>query len=165
MSDVVVQTLTSDDWQVWRDVRLRALASDPGAFASTLDREQGFTEEDWRARVSGTTGPAVVALDAYGSVVACGGGWADGDEYHVVAMWTDPACRGTGVGSAVLRRVLELTPPGTREVRLCFLEGNETVQRFYEREGFRVTGQCTPLRRDHAVQKVHMVRAPQAQNV
>lgn len=39
-------------WQTYRDVRLRALSTDPEAFGSSSERERAFDEERWRERAS-----------------------------------------------------------------------------------------------------------------
>jgi hypothetical protein len=38
------------DWQALRQLRLRALADAPDAFASTLEAELAFPDEVWRQR-------------------------------------------------------------------------------------------------------------------
>ena len=54
------KTLGAGDWARYRDIRLRALADTPNAFARTLLEEQAFSEEKWRSRLSGE-GLVVVA--------------------------------------------------------------------------------------------------------
>jgi hypothetical protein len=42
--------MQSADWKELREVRLRALADAPGAFASTLEREAAYPDDVWRQR-------------------------------------------------------------------------------------------------------------------
>jgi ribosomal protein S18 acetylase RimI-like enzyme len=132
-----LQRLDPDDWQVYRDIRLRALADSPDAFGSTLDREQGFAEADWRQRVSG---PVYVVLDP--GPVSVGGLFDRDGELHVWGMWTDPAHRGRGHA----RRILDaLLPAGTSAV-LDVNVANPGARAAYERYGFVGTGELQPLR-------------------
>ena len=47
-----VRQMQSADWKELREVRLRALADAPGAFASTLEREAAYPDDVWRQRVA-----------------------------------------------------------------------------------------------------------------
>jgi predicted GNAT family acetyltransferase len=133
----VVRRLTPDEWQAYRDIRLRALADSPDAFASTLAREQELGEDDWRQRL---TGPVYVVEDPH--PVAVGGTFVNDGMLQVFGMWTDPAHRGRGHS----RRILDaLIPPDTDAI-LDVNIANPVARAAYERYGFVGTGRREPLR-------------------
>jgi GNAT superfamily N-acetyltransferase len=156
VSGVTVRQTTADDWKTWRDLRLRALQDTPTAFGSTYERELAFTEDDWRDRAgglanaavlgTGTAGPSLLAF--VGDVaVGMGGGFRDLPGWlHVVAMWTDPAWRGHGAGSAVLEHLKAWSAGQGLRVHLDVETGNQGARRLYERAGFVATGETRPLR-------------------
>ncbi len=132
-----VRRLGPDDWEAFRDIRLRSLAESPGAFGSTLEREQAFTEAEWRRRASG---PVWVVEDP--SPVAIGGLFDDHGVHHVWGMWTDPAHRGRGHAHRILDALIA---PGV-EVVLDVNLTNAGARTTYERYGFVGTGHVEPLR-------------------
>jgi predicted GNAT family acetyltransferase len=132
-----LRLLAPDDWEDFREIRMKALADSPDAFGSTLEREQGFTEADWRRRL---TGPVYVVDEP--RPVSVGGIFDNAGSPHVWGMWTDPAHRGRGHA----RRILDaLIPPGTR-AQLDVNVSNGAARAVYERYGFVGTGQLEPLR-------------------
>src|SRR5262249_38265697 len=101
-----IRRLTEDDWAALRATRLAALAEAPYAFASTLQREQGFTEQVWRSRLGprgiaayfgaddpGQDRPAPLA----GLAALLRPDGADLRHWHLVSMWVSPAARGQGL--------------------------------------------------------------------
>ena len=146
MSEVSVRQAHVDDWATWRDLRLRALPDTPTAFGSTYDREIAFTEADWQSRLCRPGSAAVIAyLD--GRPAGMGGGFRDLPGWlHVIAMWTDPAWRGHGAGSAVLEHRKAWSAAPELRVHLDVETGNQGARRLYERAGFVATGETRPLR-------------------
>ena len=99
MSDrAELRRLGPDDWEVLRDIRLRALAESPDAFGSTLDRERDFDEKEWRRRLV----RPVYAVMADERPVAMAGAFTDEGRVQVWGMWTDPEHRGRGHARALL---------------------------------------------------------------
>lgn len=125
----------ADDCRDWRDLRLRALADSPEAFGSSLAREQGFVETDWRDR----TADSFVAY-ADGVPVAIGAGFDEAGQLSVVAMWTAPDWRGRGIGGAVLDAIVALAAERGVSARLFVMRANPDAARLYERHGFRPSG-------------------------
>jgi len=143
-----LRRLAPDDWEAFREIRLAALTDAPDAFGSTLERELGFTEEDWRRRVSG---PVYVVEDP--APVSVGGIFDDAGTRHIWGMWTDPAHRGLGHA----RRILDaLIPPGAAAV-LDVNVANAGARTAYERYGFVGTGTFEPLRPGSEQQMERMV--------
>jgi ribosomal protein S18 acetylase RimI-like enzyme len=132
-----VRRLGPDDWETFREIRLRALADAPDAFGSTLERELAFTEDDWRERL---TGPVVVVEDP--RAVAVGGIFLNDDVPQVWGMWTDPGHRGRGHA----RRILDEILPPDRTAQLDVNVKNPGARTVYERYGFVGTGVLEPLR-------------------
>ena len=152
--EVELREVSEEDWELWRDLRRRVLSTDPDAFGSTLEREQRFTEADWRARVG--SGRAFVAwLDDRPVGM---GGWVpeESGSSSVVAMWVEPAARGRGIGQRVLERVLATAPPGAT-VGLWVADGNP-ARDLYAKAGFVGTGEVAPLRPGSSLTKSRMER-------
>jgi len=132
-----LRALGPDDWETFRDIRLRSLADSPDAFGSTWERERAFTEAEWRRRLGV---PVYVVEDP--RPVAIGGTFDQEGVPHVWGMWTDPAHRGRGHA----RRILDaLIPPGT-PAQLDVNVTNDGARTAYQRYGFVGTGHLEPLR-------------------
>lgn len=132
-----LRRLGPEDWELFRDIRLRSLADSPDAFGSTLAREQGFSEADWRQRVAG---PVFAVLDP--DPVSVGGIFDHDGVGQVWGMWTDPAHRGRGHA----RRILEAVTPLHERVQLHVNTANPAARSVYEGYGFVGTGELEPLR-------------------
>ena len=156
MTDRNVVRVHEDDWQAWRDLRLRSLADAPDAFGSTLERELAFSETDWRDRLK--KGPRVLVL-VDDVPVALGGGFPNGDALMVFGMWTDPAHRRRGHADAVLDVVVGWARERDLPVVLHVNVANPGARRAYERYGFVATGHLEELR-PGSDQRIELMRLP-----
>lgn len=144
LSEVVqVQVVGSDDWEVWRALRLQALSEAPYAFSSTLAEWEGAPEARWRDRLSMPAGRCVVAaLDGRPVGMASG---VPGDEpatVELVSMYVAPEGRGRGVADALVRGVEEWAlEVGADRLCLGVRATNDRARRMYERYGLVVTGE------------------------
>jgi ribosomal protein S18 acetylase RimI-like enzyme len=146
-----VRRIGAADWELFQEIRLRSLADAPDAFGSTLERERGFTEDDWRQRL---TGPVYVVLDP--GPVSVGGLFDVDGVFHVWGMWTDPAHRGRGHA----RRILDALIAPDVDAELDVNVTNHTARAAYERYGFVGTGEVEPLRpgSDQAMERMVLRR-------
>ena len=151
-----VRRVLPDEWAELRDVRLRALAEAPYAFASTHAREVAFDETEWRPRIA--AGPWWLAR-ADGAVVGLVAGYrTDDDVRHLVSMWVDAAHRGSGAAAQLVEAVCRwAVDDGGRVVSLWVADGNDRARRFYERLGFTGTGERQPLPSDPEIGEERLV--------
>ncbi|MFC7550177.1 GNAT family N-acetyltransferase [Plantactinospora sp. GCM10030261] len=137
-----LRELTVDDWTIWRELRLAALAEAPYAFGSTLADWQGDgdREERWRGRLALPGSYNLVAVlddQPVGMVSGIPVDGADGIA-ELISMWVSPAGRGRGVGVRLVEAVADWARRrGARVLRLAVMSDNAAAIALYERAGFR----------------------------
>lgn len=128
-----IHQVTPDEWRLWRDVRLEALAADPDEFGSTLAREQAYGEDEWRERLTG--GLKVIALDP--DPVGLVGTTPKPTGLFLYSMWVRDTHRGRGVGEALVKAVLAWAAEHDwKIVQLRVWDDNLPARKLYRRLGF-----------------------------
>lgn len=128
---------------------LRRLGSVPGATtrhddavdAAWLDTDDRATRFGEQARAVLESGEVrfVTVRDDDGAVLARARGSVHGDWVGASCLWTRPDLRGTGLGSDVLRSLLEWgAEHGATTTYLQVLETNDPARELYERRGYEV---------------------------
>jgi GNAT superfamily N-acetyltransferase len=141
------------DEPILRDIRLQALSEAPYAFGSTYERELARTISDWQRWLSrGATFILDKPEGNYGLVSGLPDE-ADATVVHLMAMWVHPAIRGTGAAEELVAAVVDWAESqGARLVRLNVMQPNHRARRFYERVGFRATGNGSIRERDGSIE-------------
>ena len=143
--NVQIRPLGSQEWPVFRSLRLRALEDAPEAFGSTAAEARGLSAQAWRARLEARSAFVAMAGDAAIGLVAAVPGERPG-QAELISMWVDPRWRGRGVGDGLVEAVVAWARArGFETVRLWVTEGNVRAERLYRRRGFRATGEAQPI--------------------
>jgi GNAT superfamily N-acetyltransferase len=72
---------------------------------------------------------------------------------HLMAMWVHPQIRGSGGADELVAAVVAWAESvGANLVRLKVIQGNDRARHFYERMGFRPTGQEEVRERDGLIE-------------
>ena len=141
---IVIQQVHAEDWRVWRDLRLRALATDPDAFASTLAEWQDADEPRWREGFAAVLFRAIAMVDGRPSaMIGCREEDIDPEfpappGVEIVSVWASPSVRGRGVGDALIGAVLGWAARDRPDdaVLLHVREANAPAIALYRRQGF-----------------------------
>jgi GNAT superfamily N-acetyltransferase len=148
-----IRPFSSDEWALYKSLRLAALADAPNAFGSTLAAEQGRPDGEWSARLASGAGsgydrPLVAQIGARAIGLAWGKIEPSKPELaHVYQMWVAPTCRRQGVGQLLLDDLTGWARAmGAQHLCLGVTCGDSSAMRLYLRVGFRCIGPSGPLR-------------------
>jgi ribosomal protein S18 acetylase RimI-like enzyme len=143
----------ADEWKVLRDLRMRALADAPGAFASTLAEAQARDEAWWREaarRSAEDEGWVTFVCERDGRLIAMATGTFPVDREHalddpavasLIQMWVEPATRRTGLGRDLVEAVAAWAAEhDSAMLRTGVTAAEHRAVTFYESLGFRDTG-------------------------
>ncbi len=136
-----VRQIQSADLDVYRSLRLAALASDPGSFGSSLQREQQFDDETWANRLASFAGRpgAIFVCEALGEPVGMVG-IGETEEAGVAmlwGMWVRPDMRRTGAARGLLVATIDWSrAEGLNTIELAVFTHNTNAGALYRSSGF-----------------------------
>ena len=138
-----VEALAENEWSRLRDIRLSALRDDPSVFLSSHEREATYDEQRWRQEFSRGEWNILLAEDKeIGLLGVTREHSMSAHECYLEFLWVAPGFRRSGMGSKLLRTVLDrLTDAGVHTVWLYILNGNEDAMRLYQKFGFQSTNE------------------------
>jgi len=137
--DIVIRPLTKDDAAQWRELRLEALREYPTAFASAYEEA---LEQDLSARIPPPDSPSVLFGAFAGGALSGSAGlhvWPGMKQRHKAELWgmyVAPSLHRRGVGSALLRAVIDHARTRVAVVQLTVLRANRAAMALYEQFGF-----------------------------
>ena len=163
VSGVSVYEVPESDWEIWRQLRIEALADAPYAFTEPLARAQSKTEADWRAWWSDDVncGPRLIGLLDGAPAGMCAICFPEGFDRRplLISMWTSPKARGRGLGRALLNACVKYCEQaGHPRLLLGVVEDNLPALRLYESHGFVETGDSEPLDDDPSKRVLWMAK-------
>jgi len=161
---IQLRRMRPQDWQVWRDVRLRMLEDYPIAFTESLEQAVQNTEAQWQEFAGRATGKSSISILAIDPAAAEGeqavGTMScyveDDGTAWLAAVWVAPAHRGTGLAARLLDEILGWvrTESEAKALKLGVHEDNRRALAFYQRHGFIDRGEREPYLLDAARQEI-----------
>jgi ribosomal protein S18 acetylase RimI-like enzyme len=162
---VEVRRIRADDWRSLRDIRLRALNTDPYAFGASLDAEQAKDDnwwKEWADEGSRSDDWATFIAEEGGRWIGLVGCFREDDDKQaakIFTMWVEPDARRAGVARQLLETTERwLVDRGVRETRLSVSDAAEAAQHLYEHHGYTATGETRPLSSNPSLKEIDMQR-------
>jgi ribosomal protein S18 acetylase RimI-like enzyme len=134
---IEIRVIGGDDWQLWRDLRLAALADAPDAFGSTLADWRDAPEPRWRERLSGPDDRNFVAYLDGTPVGMATATPANPHTVDLISMYVAASARGHGIADQLITAVVDRARAlGAGTVRLDVRHTNARAAAVYRRHGF-----------------------------
>ncbi len=142
-SAVLVEELTEDQWQRYRDIRLAALESDGQAFGGSLEAEVLYSEDEWRSKARQYVAlVATVSNEDIGMMTVENLKGDFGATCWIGSCWVDPEYRQHGALRALFSYVdAQPTHRAWGIQGLGVWVDNEVAIRAYEKLGFVTKGE------------------------
>ena len=139
---MIIRLLDKNDWLAYKTLRLDALLQHPEAFGPSVDEENQWSDFKFKKRLK--------TCDMFGAfvdnqLVGCAG-------YYIIPlikmshrgdlffMYTQAACRQTGVADALLQAVILHAKNRVMQLHLEVSTNNAVAKRLYEKNGFKIYG-------------------------
>lgn len=148
---ITIRRIGVSEVNIFRRIRLEALACEPEAFASTFEQWALMSDKEWRSRLKE---PVFVAFKGQISVGLIGllrerpGRMAH--RASVVMVYVHATLRGSGLAKRLLDTVKKFgRNAGLRQIELSVNAENAPAISFYQREGFVEVGRIPAGYLDH----------------
>ncbi|MGB8195957.1 MAG: GNAT family N-acetyltransferase [Acidimicrobiales bacterium] len=149
-----------DDWAGLRAIRLEALADTPDAYGSTYEESSRWSDRQWK---NAATNRLYYLAERDGKVVGMvSGGLNDGypGTRWLYGMYVTPRERGTGTAALLVHAIGDWArSQGVDEVYLHVTTSVARARAFYEKIGFRATGESFQMERDASLTLITMVKS------
>jgi GNAT superfamily N-acetyltransferase len=158
-STLSIRRCAKDDWEDLRTIRLEALADSPDAYGSTYEESVRWSNAQWKNAASTRL---YYLADRDGRVVGMvSGGYNEAypGTRWLYGMYVTPRERGTGTAALLVRTIGEWARShGVSEVYLHVTTSVPRARAFYEKVGFRPTGESFEMDRDQSLTLITMVQ-------
>ena len=144
---MMIRPTTEEDWEALREIRLASLLDAPSAFGVSHESARKFNDGDWRDRAA-NRGKAefILAFSDGAAVGIVASVLSDASELNLIAMWVNPAYRGTGAAAGLVEAVKKSAASrGHRRIVLDVSPENARAASFYRKQGFTFLPEWEPL--------------------
>lgn len=149
---MTIRRIRPGEGTLLREVRLRALRTDPDAFAASHDQASSRDDHMWEEIATAAArgdDEIIFVIEGDDGFAGMAGAFAREDEpttRNLYGMWVAPESRGSELGMGLVDAVVEWSrQAGAEDVKLWVVETNVPAVRLYEKAGFVPTGEAQPL--------------------
>lgn len=150
MSEITIRELNSNEWQLFKAIRLEALKTNPMAFSNTYEDVLKYSDEKWQQQLQDAAQRTdCVFCFAFDNkqVIGMNGAWWNNKPItkhvaEVFGVFVNPAYRGKGIGKRLMQSIIDEVGkiPQFTKVKLGVTATNLPALKLYESCGLKVVG-------------------------
>ncbi len=145
---IQILPLLPHQWQLYKKIRLAALAEAPYAFSTTLESALARSDADWQDIIQHfDRDPDRFNYFAFRDGRPCGMAACvrQGDQAEMFAVWVDPASRRAGIGRALIEYAIKWAiSHGLSTLKVGVFDDNLGARALYTAAGFQDLGEPCP---------------------
>lgn len=148
MEEIKIRQLTENDWSMYREIRLEALAQEPEFFATSED-EANFISENWVEHITNPNG-AIFGLFHKGEIVGVTSIHRENDDPRSYRAWMGqsyikPEFRGNHLADLLFEARIEWAKKQENIIALVVAhrEDNQASKNAIQHNGFKFIGSRT----------------------
>ncbi len=146
MGNVTIRTLIPEDWEIFREVRIRALTLHPQYFSQTVDDSMAQPRAHWQSTLD-NHGKRVLGLFNEGNLIGITAVFTwrerqEGDTGLMAMSFIEPEYRGNKYSDLFYEERIKFAISHTpwKTLHIAHREGNEPSKRAILRNGFSFIG-------------------------
>lgn len=148
MNNIEIISLKPEEWQQYRDLRLRALKEEPQAFGSTYEKNAQHPDSFWQERIEDTINKNtqwLVFAKLNATLVGMMGAFVEKepDTVHVIAAYVAPEARGKGISKMLMKELIKRII-ANKIIKKIIVDVNteqEAAVFLYKNSGFQIVKQ------------------------
>lgn len=146
MQNIKTTNIKPKQWDIYKEMKLKSLLTDPIAFAATFEQAAIYSDEAWKQKL---TKPGSIWLFAKceGKFVGMIRGYIknSGEESGIATItgvYVDPIYRGNGIGKLLMNKILEEIKEYKEiiKVKIWVSETQKPATKLYKSFGFKFIG-------------------------
>ncbi|MEO6509175.1 MAG: GNAT family N-acetyltransferase [Patescibacteria group bacterium] len=147
MNTITIQQLQSDEWKIFKNVRLEALKQNPGVFKEKYEEASTYHDSYWEEKLSAPHRIFLVARDREKYIGLAGAAPSNREENMAIIMRVsvDKEHRGKGIGKMLMKELLSkiTVMPEVKTLKLWVEKDNIPAYNLYKGLGFEIIGEET----------------------
>lgn len=142
--NIKIKQLNENDWREFREIRLRALLSDPKVFGSHYEREKNYSKQDWKEWV-GANNQAIFFICDDEITIGMTGIYIPQDTVTKTTAvlwgsWLEPDYRRKGISELMYKARIDWarSQPELKRIEVSHRESNVASKFANQKHGFQL---------------------------